>query len=79
MAVVHGRLQEALQDLTPGSYNILIRDAAHTGCIIVLNNAYIITQPGMLSATVTKTDVSCHGNNDGTITISSPDRRLWYL
>ncbi len=24
----------------------MIRDAAHTGCIIVLNNAYIITQPG---------------------------------
>jgi PKD repeat protein len=58
--------------LTPGSYNILIRDAAHTGCIIVLNNAYIITQPGMLSATITKTDVSCRGNNNGTITISSP-------
>ncbi len=58
--------------LTPGSYNILIRDAAHTGCIIVLNNAYIITQPGMLSATIAKTDVTCSGNNDGTITISSP-------
>ncbi len=57
--------------LTPGSYNILIRDAAHTGCIIVLNNAYIITQPAMLSATIAKTDVSCNGDNDGTISITS--------
>ena len=57
--------------LTPGSYNILIRDAAHTGCIIVLNNSYIITQPGMLSATISKTDVSCNGDNDGTISITA--------
>jgi len=58
--------------LTPGSYNILIRDAANRGCIIVLNNNYIITQPGILSGTVSKTDISCSGNNDGTITITSP-------
>ena len=58
--------------LTPGSYNVLIRDAAFTGCIVVLNNSYTITQPALLAATVTKTDVSCSGANDGTITISSP-------
>jgi PKD repeat protein len=58
--------------LTPGSYNVLIRDAAHTGCIVVLNNSYAISQPALLAATVTKTDVSCKGANDGTITISSP-------
>jgi hypothetical protein len=58
--------------LTTGSYNILIRDAAHTGCIIVLNNSYIITQPAILAATVTKTDVSCNGSNNGSITITSP-------
>ena len=59
-------------NLTPGSYNILIRDAAHAGCIVVLNNSYVLTQPGMLSASVSKTDVSCRGNNDGTISITSP-------
>jgi PKD repeat protein len=58
--------------LTPGSYNVLIRDAANPGCIVVLNNSYTITQPALLAATVTKTDVSCKGANDGTITISSP-------
>ncbi len=34
--------------LTNGTYNILIRDAAHIGCVIVLNNTYSITQPGLL-------------------------------
>jgi PKD repeat protein len=58
--------------LTPGSYNVLIRDAAHTGCEVVLNNSYTISQPALLAATVTKTDVSCKGSNDGMITISSP-------
>ena len=58
--------------LTTGSYNILIRDAAHTGCVIVLNSAYSITQPGLLSATVSKTDVTCNGANDGTISITAP-------
>jgi hypothetical protein len=59
-------------NLTPGSYNILIRDAAHTGCVISLNNSYIVTQPGMLSAIISKTEVTCRGNNDGSITITSP-------
>ena len=59
-------------NLIAGSYSILIRDAAHPECIIVLNNAYIITQPAMLSATVSKTEVSCNGSDDGTITITNP-------
>ena len=59
-------------NLTQGSYNILMRDAAHTNCVAVLNNSYQITQPGLLSATVTKTDVTCNGANDGAITISAP-------
>jgi len=58
--------------LMPGSYSILIRDAAHIECYIVLNNSYIITQPTMLTALVNKTDVTCNGYNDGTINITSP-------
>jgi|GEM_PF-675330 len=58
--------------LIQGSYNILIRDASHAGCIIVLNSNYLIRQPGLLSASVSKTEVSCNGNNDGTISITSP-------
>ena len=58
--------------LTPGSYNILIRDAAHISCVVVLNNAFQITQPSPLTATVSKTEITCSGANDGRITISSP-------
>ena len=66
------RSSGSFANLTPGSYNILIRDAANPGCIVVLNNSYVVTQPGILSATISKTDISCSGNNDGTITITSP-------
>ena len=58
--------------LSPGSYSILIRDAAHLNCMKILNNAYLISQPGMLTATVLKTDISCNGANNGIINISSP-------
>jgi len=58
--------------LSPGTYNVLIRDALYTTCIIVLDNAMSITQPAILSATVTKTDVTCNGANDGIINITSP-------
>jgi PKD repeat protein len=58
--------------LTPGTYNVIIRDAAHQGCIVVLSSSYPISQPALLAATVTKTEVTCNGANDGTITISSP-------
>ncbi len=58
--------------LNPGSYSIMIRDAVYTGCVIVLNNAYGITQPGLLTATVTKTEVTCNGANDGIINITAP-------
>jgi hypothetical protein len=38
----------------------------------LLNNSYAISQPALLSATVSKTDITCKGANDGTITISAP-------
>ena len=58
--------------LGPGFYNVIIRDRDHISCVIVLSNSYQVTQPAALTATVTKTDVSCFGDNNGTITISSP-------
>ena len=59
--------------LSAGTYDVRIRDAAHTGCFVVLNPALVISQPGQLNAAVSKTDVTgCYGNNNGAITISSP-------
>ena len=71
-AAEHGRHQETSQALGPGTYNVQIRDAAHPGCVIVLNNALVITQPAILRATVTPTMVTCFGANDGIITITNP-------
>ncbi len=58
--------------LGPGTYNVQIRDAARPGCVIVLNNALVITQPAILKATVTPTMVTCNGANDGIIAITTP-------
>ncbi len=58
--------------LVPGNYNVQIRDAAHTTCRIILNNALQITQPAILNAVVTPTMVTCNGANDGIISITSP-------
>jgi uncharacterized protein (TIGR02145 family) len=56
--------------LDAGSYNILIRDAAHTDCMVTLNGALVITQPDPLTAPVTWTNVTCNGANDGAIYIT---------
>ena len=59
-------------NLPPATYDVRIRDAVNTSCTKTLNAALIITQPPVLSATVTKSDVTCFGSTDGMITISAP-------
>jgi gliding motility-associated-like protein len=60
--------------LAVNTYNVLIRDAAHTSCIIDLDGTVNtpITQPAALSAVVTITNVSCNGSNNGIISVTSP-------
>ena len=55
--------------LIPGFYNVQIRDAANISCVKILNGSLQITQPAVLSAFVSKTNVTCNGGSDGTITI----------
>jgi hypothetical protein len=57
--------------LAPNIYSVQIRDAANTGCTIVLGNQ-TISQPDALTGTVSKTNVTCNSSGDGTITVSSP-------
>ncbi len=45
---------------------------AHTGCIVVLNPALVITEPAQLAAAVGNINVTCFGANDGTISITNP-------
>ncbi|MFN4761486.1 LamG-like jellyroll fold domain-containing protein, partial [Gillisia sp. Q332] len=54
------------------TYQVVIRDAANTNCTITLNSNLTITQPTALSATVTSTNVTCNGANDGTISVTNP-------
>ncbi|PRZ22001.1 T9SS type B sorting domain-containing protein, partial [Flavobacterium granuli] len=57
--------------LANATYSVQIRDAANPACVIVLGDQ-IITQPAALTAAVDKTNVTCNGANDGTITVTAP-------
>ena len=57
--------------LTPGSYNVWIRDAANINCVIELES-FTIEQPFILDADVDHSDITCFGANNGTITITNP-------
>ncbi len=39
---------------------------------MTLDPALVVAQPSVLNATVTQTNVTCNGDDDGTITLSSP-------
>src|SRR5207248_835535 len=57
--------------LSPNTYTVKIRDAAHTGCVVTLGTV-TITEPAALNASVGSSNVTCNGANDGTISVSSP-------
>ena len=57
--------------LTPGTYDVRIRDAAHTACEIILNAGLQITEPLALNGLVIDTDISCFGANDGVIQVTN--------
>jgi hypothetical protein len=54
--------------LIAGDYTLYVKDAE--GCIIF--DDVTITEPPVLSATVSETDVTCNSSNDGTITVTNP-------
>lgn len=58
--------------LTPGTYDVRIRDAAAPGCVTTLNGAYVITQPAQLTATPSRVNNTCFGATAGSITFGSP-------
>jgi hypothetical protein len=59
-------------NLIPGTYNVWIRDAVNTACMINLDNNVVIDQPLVLAAALNSTNITCFGGGDGTITISAP-------
>ena len=57
--------------LAANTYNVQIRDAAHTGCVIVLNAGLQITSPTEITFTHNDINVSCNGGNNGSITVTA--------
>ncbi len=63
-------LNHTFSALDPDFYTVFVRDV-NTDNVIDFNTLQI-TQPAVLGATVTSTNISCFGLNNGSITISSP-------
>ncbi|HSP11757.1 MAG TPA: LamG-like jellyroll fold domain-containing protein [Salegentibacter sp.] len=60
---------ETLEGLSAGSYEVLIRDAAATDCIIVLNGAYEINEPlEPLEVTIDASRTSAYGTSTASAT-----------
>jgi gliding motility-associated-like protein len=57
--------------LIPDTYMVWIRDKNHPACEVSLDDALVITEPGVLNATVTADSVTCNGESDGIIIFSS--------
>jgi len=54
--------------LAPGTYDVTVTDAV--GCTVA-GSVTINQNPPLVVTNVTKTDISCNGSNDGTITITA--------
>lgn len=56
-------------NLPAGKYNVMVKD---NHCEASLDTALHITQPARLDVQISKQDVLCFGNTDGSITFSNP-------
>jgi len=57
--------------LTPGTYVVVIRDADVPSCEVVLDATFEISELPEITASIDFSDVTCFGESDGSITISS--------
>jgi len=57
----------SITNLTPGTYSLIITSA--NGCTGVISSA-VITEPAVLAAGATATDISCNGATNGAATLS---------
>lgn len=57
--------------LSESIYDIWVRDASATSCINNTLGSITLTQPPVLSVSLTSTNSTCNGADDGTITVNS--------
>ncbi|RZS90423.1 SprB repeat-containing protein, partial [Aquimarina brevivitae] len=60
-----GELSNTLASVSPGSYTVIVNDRFTTA-----ENTYVVTQPDVLTLSLTKTDANCYAADDGTITLN---------
>jgi gliding motility-associated-like protein len=73
-----GATSQDLTNIGPGVYNVQVTDG--NGCIKF--ESFTITQPAALSVNPTKTDITCNGEDDGTVILNisggtAPYAYLW--
>ncbi len=56
-----------LSNLGPGTYNVTVTDAL--GCLA--NASAVVTQPSVLAHTMARTNVTCNGAADGSVSVSA--------
>ena len=78
----NGQTGTTLTNLAAGEYNFLILDDVNNLCS--LDSSIVITQPDELTITLTETNITCFGDNDGQITAdvqggitTSPYNYIW--
>lgn len=59
-------------DLAPNTYDVKIRDANINVCYKTLDGSLTLSEPPALSADHDSSNITCNGDDDGTITISNP-------
>ena len=65
------QLGNVFTGLAPGIYDVRMRYISNAGCEVVINAALVITQPAVLAATATATNVNCFGASTGTVTVTA--------
>jgi len=60
------------ENLSPGTYNLLMRDANSKNCVKAIQNSFTLIQPQILAATVTSVNETYTTAKDGSITITNP-------
>ncbi len=68
--------------LSPGTYDVRIRDAISEGCEVILDPALVLSEPEELTADATPHHITCNGADDGSITLdvsggTEPCSFLW--
>ncbi len=70
----NGSTSEDVQNLTQGTYDVTVNDL--NGCTVTAS--YTITEPAGINTTITGTDVTCQGANNGTASLAVTGGTLPY-